>query len=167
MSTHVRSSFDLFSAARTTLVIQNLGVLVCATCIFFVITFKPQIVAYWPDQGLLILCYAGIILIAVISNLASMGTKIALQRDWIVEICGRDKDALACKLLFLKDQTDCYYVMTQNYHQHIPKFCLCTILHLCYSFYVLLFIKMIFNIWTSFLNPLFTKNVITLVIPVF
>ena len=88
--------------------IQNLGVLVCATCIFFVITFKPQIVAYWPDQGLLILCYAGIILIAVISNLASMGTKIALQRDWIVEICGRDKDALACKLCFLKDQTDCF-----------------------------------------------------------
>ena len=90
--------------------IQNLGVLVCATCIFFVITFKPQIVAYWPDQGLLILCYSGIILIAVISNLASMGTKIALQRDWIVEICGRDKDALACKLCFLKYQTDRHFL---------------------------------------------------------
>lgn len=83
------------SAARTTLVIQNMSVLVCAVCIFFVITYKSEIVVYWPDEGLLILCYAGIIMIAVVSTLASMGTKIAVQKDWIVEICGRDKDALA------------------------------------------------------------------------
>ena len=87
-----------FSAARTTLVIQNMSVLVCAVCIFFVITYKSEIDVYWPDEGLLILCYAGIIMIAVVSTLASMGTKIAVQKDWIVEICGRDKDALACKL---------------------------------------------------------------------
>ena len=46
----------------------------------------------------MIFCHAGVILIAVVSNLASAGTKIAVQKDWIIEICGRDKDALACEL---------------------------------------------------------------------
>ena len=47
------------------------------------------------------LCHAGVILIAVVSNLASAGTKIAVQKDWIIEICGRDKDALACECWYL------------------------------------------------------------------
>ena len=83
----------------------------CAVCIFFVITYKSEIVVYWPDEGLLILCYAGIIMIAVVSTLASMGTKIAVQKDWIVEICGRDKDALACKL-----REECNTVGNQFFH---------------------------------------------------
>ena len=72
----------------------------CAVCIFFIIQYQSEIEVYWPDQRLMTLCHAGVILIAVVSNLASAGTKIAVQKDWIIEICGRDKDALACECCF-------------------------------------------------------------------
>ena len=60
------------------------------------------------------LCHAGVILIAVVSNLASAGTKIAVQKDWIIEICGRDKDALACEGCF-------HYIVFLSIAFSIPK----------------------------------------------
>lgn len=77
--------------------VQNTSVIVCALIIYTVITYKTKIVAVWPNEGLLIVCYVAIILVAIFSMLGSMGTSIAVQKDWIVEICGRDKDLLASK----------------------------------------------------------------------
>ncbi|XP_052802282.1 solute carrier family 40 member 1-like isoform X2 [Mya arenaria] len=82
-------------AARTSLVIQNSSVIVCAGIIFTVITLKTKIEGALPGDALLYLSYAVIILVAIVSTLASMGTSIAVQKDWIVEICARDKDMLA------------------------------------------------------------------------
>ncbi|KAK3603585.1 hypothetical protein CHS0354_017299 [Potamilus streckersoni] len=82
-------------AARTALIIQNMSVILCALVVYVIIWFKPLIQVQWPNESLLWLCYAGIILIAISANLASMASKIAVQKDWIVEICGRDKNRLA------------------------------------------------------------------------
>lgn len=82
-------------AARTSLVVQNTSVIVCALIVYTVITYKTQIQAIWPDEALLVMCYVAIILVAIFSMLGSMGTSIAVQKDWIVEICGRDTDLLA------------------------------------------------------------------------
>ncbi|XP_052286243.1 solute carrier family 40 member 1-like isoform X2 [Dreissena polymorpha] len=82
-------------AARTSLVLQNTSVIICAGIIYVVITLKAKIQTTWSNEGLLYLCYAIIILIAIISNLASMATNIAVQKDWVVEICSRDKQVLA------------------------------------------------------------------------
>ena len=38
-----------------------------------------------------------IILVSILADLASIARKIAIEKDWVVEICGRDKDMLACK----------------------------------------------------------------------
>ncbi|KAL5007813.1 hypothetical protein ScPMuIL_016619 [Solemya velum] len=82
-------------AARMSLVIQNLCVIVCAIVVFVVLWYKDEIAVYWDDEKLLVLCFAVIILIAVGANLSSIAYKIAVERDWVVEICGRDKDMLA------------------------------------------------------------------------
>lgn len=83
------------TAARISLVIQNLSIAICAVIIYFVIYFKEEIENEWPDKWLLNICFGAIILIAVIAQLASTGNTIAVEKDWIVEICGDDTDLLA------------------------------------------------------------------------
>ncbi|XP_052766066.1 solute carrier family 40 member 1-like [Mya arenaria] len=83
------------SAARISLVIQNLSITLCAVVVYFVIVYKEEIETEWPDRGLETLCYAVIIFIAVIAQLASTGNTIAVEKDWIVEICGTNTDLLA------------------------------------------------------------------------
>ncbi|XP_060597405.1 solute carrier family 40 member 1-like [Ruditapes philippinarum] len=82
-------------AARMSLIVQNTSVVVCALIVYTVITWKTEIQAAWPNEGLLILSYVAIILVAILAMLGSIGTNIAVQKDWIVEICGDDKNLLA------------------------------------------------------------------------
>jgi len=77
-------------------------VIVCAGIIYMVIQLKPQIQTAWPNEGLLYLCYGVIILVAIVSSLSGMATDIAVQRDWVVEICCRDKSMLASKYCLSK-----------------------------------------------------------------
>lgn len=77
--------------------VQNVSIALCAAAVYFVIVYKSEIETQWPDYGLQTLCYAGIILIATIAQLASTGNTIAVEKDWIVEICGTDTDLLASK----------------------------------------------------------------------
>ncbi|XP_033762324.1 solute carrier family 40 member 1-like isoform X1 [Pecten maximus] len=90
------------SAAKWTLVIQNLSVCLCSILVYFVFQYHDEIKEVWPQQGLADLSYAVIIIISIIGNLASEGRKIAVERDWIVVICGRDKDLLASMTSFLR-----------------------------------------------------------------
>lgn len=90
------------SAAKWTLVIQNVSVCLCSVLVYFVFQYHSEIKALWPEQGLADLAYAVIIIISIIGNLASEGRKIAVERDWIVVICGRDKDMLASMTSFLR-----------------------------------------------------------------
>ncbi|KAL4222198.1 hypothetical protein ACF0H5_018235 [Mactra antiquata] len=90
------------SAARISLVIQNLSIAVCAVVIYVVIYFKTEIEEQWEDKWLLNICFGIIILVAVIAQLASTGNTIAVEKDWIVEICGDDNDLLATTSAILK-----------------------------------------------------------------
>ncbi|KAK3759765.1 hypothetical protein RRG08_041723 [Elysia crispata] len=80
-------------AAQTALVLQNLFVMLCAVVIYFFLVYREVVVS----EGLwaLYLVYGLIIVISIISRLTSMARKIAVENDWIVQICGSDLDMLA------------------------------------------------------------------------
>ncbi|KAJ8314091.1 hypothetical protein KUTeg_008652 [Tegillarca granosa] len=82
-------------AARMALIIQNLTVVVCAVVVFLVYYYNAELTDYWPEKRLLLLLHAVIIIIAIVANLSSIARKIAIEKDWLVEICGSDKDLLA------------------------------------------------------------------------
>lgn len=83
------------TAARVSLVIQNLLVVLCAAVVFCVFFFGlNQESASVSD----VLIHGGrgvIIVLSILAGLASIARKIAIEKDWVVEICGRDKDMLA------------------------------------------------------------------------
>ncbi|XP_013065016.1 solute carrier family 40 member 1-like isoform X1 [Biomphalaria glabrata] len=80
-------------AAQTALVLQNLFVIICAVLIFFFLTYMSAIVSF--GQWTRYTVYVLIILLCVLSRLTSMARQIAVEKDWIVEMCGEDKDRLA------------------------------------------------------------------------
>ena len=86
-----------FPAAQTALVLQNLFVMLCAVVIYFFLVYREVVVS----EGLwaLYLVYGLIIVISIISRLTSMARKIAVENDWIVQICGSDLDMLASELI--------------------------------------------------------------------
>ncbi|XP_052783314.1 solute carrier family 40 member 1-like isoform X2 [Mya arenaria] len=83
------------TVARVSVLFQNSALIFCCLLIYTVIEFKAQISTVLPQEGLLYFMYALIILIAIAANLTSMARQTAIERDWIVEICNRDKDLLA------------------------------------------------------------------------
>ncbi|XP_052058185.1 solute carrier family 40 member 1-like [Mytilus californianus] len=82
-------------AARLSLVLQNILVALCAGIVFVVVWYHETLRTLWPDEGALTLFHALIIVVAILGDLASIARSISVERDWIVEICGRDKDLLA------------------------------------------------------------------------
>ena len=71
--------------------------MVCVAVVFTVVTLQTTLETIWPEKGALKLCFAVIIILAILSDLSSVARKIAIERDWIVEICGCDRELLACK----------------------------------------------------------------------
>ncbi|XP_064614656.1 solute carrier family 40 member 1-like [Liolophura sinensis] len=80
-------------AARVTLVCQNVFVILGALVVILLLAFRSQIAEIW-DGWLTALCHALLILFAVLARLASVGNTISIERDWIIEICGRDSERL-------------------------------------------------------------------------
>jgi len=82
------------TAAKTFLTIQNTAVSLCALLLAGFISYKSQI-----DEANLTLATGavsvGAIILASIARLASSGTNIIIQKDWIVVIAGEDTDLLA------------------------------------------------------------------------
>merc|ERR1719430_2557789 len=82
------------TAAKTFLTIQNTAVSICALLLAGFISYKSEI-----DEDNLNLVTAavsvGAIILASIARLASSGTNIIIQKDWIVVIAGEDSDLLA------------------------------------------------------------------------
>ncbi|KAH9518527.1 hypothetical protein Btru_017057 [Bulinus truncatus] len=80
-------------AAQIALVLQNLFVIICAALIYFFLAYMKDImlVGDWMRYT----AYVLIILLCVLSRLTSMARQIAVEKDWIVEMCGNDKDRLA------------------------------------------------------------------------
>ncbi|XP_060553697.1 solute carrier family 40 member 1-like isoform X2 [Ruditapes philippinarum] len=90
------------SAARSSLIVQNLSIAMCSVVVYFVIIYRTDIEEQWPDKSLLTLCFGVIILISTIAQLASSANTIAVEKDWIVEICGSNTDLLATTSAILK-----------------------------------------------------------------
>merc|ERR1719234_1609388 len=83
------------SAARLSLAIQNLATAACALILAAFLHYRAELE---PDgqagQPTLIVAIVAILLAAV-ARLASCGTNIIIQKDWIVVVAGGDTDKLA------------------------------------------------------------------------
>jgi len=82
------------TAAKTFLTIQNSAVSICALLLAGFISYKSEI----DEANLSLVTGAvsvGAIILASIARLASSGTNIIIQKDWIVVIAGDDTDLLA------------------------------------------------------------------------
>ncbi|KAK7109676.1 ferroportin-like [Littorina saxatilis] len=82
-------------AAQLALILQNTFVVICAAGVYAFLWFQHDIIVSEKREWLVPLCQAGIIVFAIFADLASLARMIAVERDWIVEICGKDKDLLA------------------------------------------------------------------------
>lgn len=57
--------------------------------------FEDAILEKWPDGNASLVVAAFVIVVADVANLASVGSKIVVERDWIVVIAGKDSNRLA------------------------------------------------------------------------
>ncbi|ELK04780.1 Solute carrier family 40 member 1 [Pteropus alecto] len=80
--------------AQTSLVIQNVSVILCGIILMMVFLYKNELLTMYHGW-MLTFCYILIITIANIANLASTATAITIQRDWIVVVAGEDRSKLA------------------------------------------------------------------------
>ena len=85
--------------------IQNTSVALCATTVCLILIFETTIDGIWNGY-LYIIAIAGIITLAVIAELASVGYKVAIEKDWIVVVAQGNKSVLASKL-FKNTAFDC------------------------------------------------------------
>merc|ERR1719167_595403 len=82
------------SAARLSLAIQNLATATCALILAAFLHLRAELEPDGPGQPTLIVSVVAIVLAAV-ARLASCGTNIIIQKDWIVVVAGGDTDRLA------------------------------------------------------------------------
>jgi len=82
------------SAARLSLAIQNLATATCALILAAFLHYRAELEPAGPGNPTLIVSVVAIVLAAV-ARLASSGTNIIIQKDWIVVVAGGDTDRLA------------------------------------------------------------------------
>eukprot|EP00062_Callorhinchus_milii_P005967 gi/632945967/ref/XP_007888323.1/ PREDICTED: solute carrier family 40 member 1 [Callorhinchus milii] len=80
--------------AQTSLIIQNVSVIICGVNLMVVFHFDWEIRTMY-NGWLLTLSYISVISMANIANLASTAMSITIQRDWIVVIAGGDSNVLS------------------------------------------------------------------------
>ncbi|KAM9308112.1 ferroportin-like [Gastrophryne carolinensis] len=80
--------------ARTSLIVQNVSVMVCGLVLMVVFLYKAELLSMYRGW-LLTMCYILVISIANVANLASTAMSITIQRDWIIVVAGGDKNFLA------------------------------------------------------------------------
>lgn len=80
-------------AAQLTIVLQNVLIILCAAVIYCFLMFKEELldIGEWTRY----VAYGLIIVLASAANLATIANTIAVEKDWIVEICERDEEKLA------------------------------------------------------------------------
>ena len=83
------------SVARVSLVIQNVAVIVCGGLLLILLELEQHI----THKSVITMLEAFIIVIGSIADLSSIGTKIAVEKDWVVVIAGSDKELLASKYM--------------------------------------------------------------------
>ena len=96
---HTSTISPTSTAARVTLVLQNLLIIICAILFYFFIVYYEALNAgtwfeFFPFPFKYV-AYGLIITMTTVENLASIACTIAVERDWIVEISDRDEERLA------------------------------------------------------------------------
>uniref|UniRef100_A0A0B7B8Q3 Solute carrier family 40 member n=1 Tax=Arion vulgaris TaxID=1028688 RepID=A0A0B7B8Q3_9EUPU len=80
-------------AAQEALILQNVMIALCAGFVYNLLEFEPEIEG-WGEWGP-IAHYVLIILLGTGAYLAHVANTIAIERDWVVEICDQDENRLA------------------------------------------------------------------------
>ena len=83
----------IFSAVRLTLIIQNVAVVACAVIVL--IMFEQKV-----SSPIFIVLAVVLVLLAIVARLSSLGTTIAIERDWVVVIAKEDAFLLAGNVLY-------------------------------------------------------------------
>lgn len=78
--------------AQISLIIQNVAVIICGVLLLIMLKLEEHI-----QHPYTMLLEANIIIIGSVADLSSVGTKIAVEKDWVVVIAGSDKSLLASK----------------------------------------------------------------------
>nr|XP_045601308.1 solute carrier family 40 member 1-like isoform X1 [Procambarus clarkii]XP_045601309.1 solute carrier family 40 member 1-like isoform X1 [Procambarus clarkii] len=81
------------TAAQLSLSLQNIMVCCCAA-LLVIITTQQHIFTAW-DGWSLIVAEGFVILTACLACIGSLGSKLSIEKDWIIVICGKDKNELA------------------------------------------------------------------------
>jgi iron-regulated transporter 1 len=83
-----------FPVAQIALIVQNSSVVLCSILLICLIHYNEELGLVWNGVGKTVLI-ACVIVVAVIANLGSEASKIALEKDWIVVLSGGDEAKLA------------------------------------------------------------------------
>jgi iron-regulated transporter 1 len=78
------------------LLAQNLLLVICATTVALTFFFWDSLDFLW-DGGVIIILQSIIVFTAAMSHLASVGTIIVVEKDWIVVLAEGDLNHLASK----------------------------------------------------------------------
>ena len=81
-----------YVVAQVSLVIQNVAVIKCGVLLLIMLELEQHI-----QHPFVTILEAVIIIVGSIADLSSVGTKIAVEKDWVVVIAGSDKAQLASK----------------------------------------------------------------------
>ncbi|XP_068248256.1 solute carrier family 40 member 1-like [Palaemon carinicauda] len=79
--------------AQVSLCVQNLMVCVCAAILVVMTTRRDYFMAW--DGWALIVAEGFVILTACIAQIGTLGSKLTIEKDWILVICGQDQALLA------------------------------------------------------------------------
>jgi len=85
---------ERFKAAKTFLIIQNLSVALDCALLAAYFNWKVEAIEYFGSWVTFLVALISIA-IALVANLSSTGSKIVVEKDWIVVIAGGDDDKLA------------------------------------------------------------------------
>nr|XP_021484539.1 solute carrier family 40 member 1-like [Meriones unguiculatus] len=83
-----------FAAAHASLFIQNASVTACCVVLMLVFSYQMEMERIWHGW-LTVACYAVVISLAAVANLAGTALTITIQRDWIVSLTGDNRGQLA------------------------------------------------------------------------
>ncbi|KAJ7354739.1 hypothetical protein OS493_030516 [Desmophyllum pertusum] len=76
--------------AQVSLIIQNVAVIICGVLLLIMLELDQHL-----QHPVITLLEALIIIIGSVADLSSIGTRIAVEKDWVVVIAGSDKSLLA------------------------------------------------------------------------
>jgi len=85
---------ERLKAAQISLILQNTSVVICASLLIVHLHFKEDLDTLWNGSlGSILIVF--VIFFGIIANLASIATKIILEKDWIVVLSGGNEKLLS------------------------------------------------------------------------